>query len=233
MFEKHRGKVGIRPLKMYIERESGEVLNLKRIARIKKKYGLETRKRIKTNASKNMQIYHEHKTCPNLLKQNFKINEERKVFSTDVTYLFNKNGSKAYLSAVKDLGTREIVGFEVSRTNDLDFVIGSVKRSLRDVRSEGLVIHSDQGYQYTNDTYQGFLKEHNVTQSMSRRGNCLDNAPIESFFGHLKDEVDYKNYKNIEELTKKISAYVRYYNEKRPQWGLERKTPVEYRSFIK
>jgi putative transposase len=177
--------------------------------------------------------YLEHKTCPNLLKQNFKINEERKLFSTDVTYFFNKNGSKAYLSAVKDLETNEIVGFEISKTNDLDFVIRSVKKSLKGFNNKNLIIHSDQGYQYTHEAYQGFLKENNVTQSMSRRGNCLDNAPIESFFGHLKDEFDYRSCKNIEELNRRIRNYIKFYNEKRPQWGLQRKTPVEYRSFIK
>jgi len=218
---------------MYIERDSGDIFNLKRIARIKSKFKLVTKKRKKTNMKKMMLQDQEHRTYPNLLRQNFKINKERKVFSTDVTYLFNKNGSKAYLSAVKNLGTKEIVGFEVSKTNDLDFVIRSVKKSLRGFNSEGLIIHSDQGYQYTHDAYQGFLKENKVTQSMSRRGNCLDNAPIESFFGHLKDEFDYKNCKNIEELNRRIKDYIKFYNERRPQWGLQRKAPVEYRSFLK
>ncbi len=218
---------------MYIERDCGEIFNLKRIARIKRKFSLVTKKRKKSNMKKIMLMDQEHKICPNLLNRNFNIKEERKVFSTDVTYLFNSKGSKAYLSAVKDLGTKEIVGFEISKTNDLDFVIKSVKKSLKGFDNSDLIIHSDQGYQYTHEAYQGFLKGNNVTQSMSRRGNCLDNAPIESFFGHLKDELDYKRFKDIEELNREIKKYIKFYNERRPQWNLQRKTPVEYRSFLK
>ena len=123
------------------------------------------------------------------------------------------------------------MGFSVSGTNDLEFVINSVNESL-EYASGNLLIHSDQGFQYTSAAYQNFLKSNGVQQSMSRKGNCLDNAPIESFFGHMKDECDVKNWKNLGELRRKIKDYIKYYNEKRPQWGLKRKTPVEYRSFV-
>lgn len=233
MFQKHKQKIGIRPLKMHIERDSGEVINLKRIARIKTKFGLITKKRKKTNMKKIMLNDLEHKIVPNLLQQKFNINEARKVFSTDVTFLINKKGQRAYLSAVKDLGTKEIVGFEVSKTNDIEFVIKSVRKSIRGIDASNLTIHSDQGFQYTHESYQGYLKMREITQSMSRRGNCLDNAPIESFFGHLKDEIDYKDFKNLEDLNKMIVNYIKFYNEKRPQWGLKRRTPVEYRSSLR
>jgi transposase InsO family protein len=218
---------------MHIERDSSEIINLKRIARIKTKFGLITKKRKKTNMKNIMLNDLEHKIVPNLLQQNFNVAEARKVFSTDVTFLINKKGQRAYLSAVKDLGTKEIVGFEVSKTNNIEFVIKSVRKSIRGIDASILTIHSDQGFQYTHESYQGYLKTRDITQSMSRRGNCLDNAPIESFFGHLKDETDYKNFKNLEDLNKMIEKYIKFYNEKRPQWGLQRRTPVEYRSSLR
>ena len=195
-------------------------------------FKLITQKRKKSNLKKSVQVAREHKSLPNIIQQEFNIKSPRKVFSTDVTFLINRSGKRAYLSAVKDLCTKEIVGFELSNTNDLDFVIKSVRKSIRGIKSENLIIHSDQGFQYTHTCYQNYLKEKNIIQSMSRRGQCLDNAPIESFFGHLKDECDYKNYMNMDELNRIIGKYIKYYNEKRPQWGLKRKTPIEYRSLL-
>jgi putative transposase len=217
---------------MIIERETGEVFNLKRIARVKKKYGLVTQKRkiSKVRVAKKDEMA--HATAPNLLQQNFDIKRPREVFSTDVTYLSNYRGQRAYLSAVKDLGTNEIVGYEVSLRNDLEFVMNSIKKSLSGVYSADLIIHSDQGFQYTNECYRKYLEEKGVTQSMSRRGNCLDNAPIESFFGHMKDELKYRDFKTLKDLQEKVDKYMNYYNFARPQWGLKRKTPVEYRSLI-
>ena len=229
-FEKHKRKVGIRPLKMYIERSEGITINLKRIARIKRKYGLITEKRKKSKISVGVYKALEHNTCENLLKQNFKVSKPDEVYSTDVTYFKNKNGIKAYLSAVKDLCTKEISGYKVSRINDIELVIGSIENSIKE--ADGALLHSDQGFQYTSNVYQNYLRRKGIVQSMSRRGNCLDNAPIESFFGHMKDEIDCKNWENIEELNKRIRKYIKFYNEDRPQWSLKRKTPVEYRSFL-
>ncbi|MAF89763.1 MAG: hypothetical protein CL674_05815 [Bdellovibrionaceae bacterium] len=216
---------------MHIERHEGVKINLKRIARVKRKYNLITQKRKKSKLRISAIKSTENRTCENVLQQNFKVDKPGEVYSTDVTYLINKNGTRAYLSSVKDLCTKEIVGFSVSGTNDLEFVINSVNESL-EYASGNLLIHSDQGFQYTSAAYQNFLKSNGVQQSMSRKGNCLDNAPIESFFGHMKDECDVKNWKNLGELRRKIKDYIKYYNEKRPQWGLKRKTPVEYRSFV-
>ena len=94
------------------------------------------------------------------------------------------------------------------------------------------MIHSDQGFYYTNRVYVNKLKEFGVTQSMSRRGNCLDNAVIESFFGHTKDEVELKSCKVFEEVKKMIDNYVYFYNNGRYQWGLDGMTPVEYRKYL-
>ncbi len=90
-----------------------------------------------------------------------------------------------------------------------------------------MIIHSDQGGHYTGRSFREEIKKLGLRQSMSRKGNCLDNAPIESFFGHLKDDVDYKACKNFVELREMITEYMNYYNNERPQWGLKQKTPAE------
>jgi putative transposase len=217
---------------MYVERSTGEVYGLNRIARIKRKFGLITEKRRPNKIKQALNKYIEHKTSSNILEQQFVYNQPDKAYSTDVTYLTNYKGRKACLSGVKDLCTKEIVGWEISETNGLSFVIDSVRKALQNVNPNGLIIHSDQGYQYTHTTYQTLLRSKNVVQSMSRRGNCYDNAPIESFFGQLKDECDYKKWEKIEDLKRIIRKYIQFYNNKRPQWSLKRKTPVEYRSYI-
>ena len=126
---------------------------------------------------------------------------------TDITYLPHQNGQLAYLSCEKDVATREILAYELSTS----LKMGIVERTLQKLEEalDGNIhpedmIHSDQGFHYTHSDYQERVREMGLTQSMSRRGNCLDNAPMESFFDHLKDEVDYKNAKNPEELTQMI-----------------------------
>ncbi|HEY4478954.1 MAG TPA: IS3 family transposase, partial [Candidatus Paceibacterota bacterium] len=94
------------------------------------------------------------------------------------------------------------------------------------------LIHSDQGFHYTNPLYIEQIKGLNMIQSMSRRGNCIDNAPIESFFGHLKDDVDYKDCKTFDELHSLIATYMQYYNNERQQWDLKKMTPVGYRNHL-
>ena len=97
---------------------------------------------------------------------------------------------------------------------------------------ENILMHSDQGFHYTNPKYIEILKELNMNQSMSRKGNCIDNAPIESFFGHMKDELEYKSCRSFKELFLRIEEYMRYYNHKRKQWTRNRMTPVEYRDHL-
>ena len=97
---------------------------------------------------------------------------------------------------------------------------------------ENILFHSDQGFQYTNPFYINSVKEMNMIQSMSRKGNCIDNAPMESFFGHFKDDVDYKNCKTYEELKTLVDEYMNYYNNERYQWGIQKMTPVEYRNHL-
>jgi transposase InsO family protein len=136
---------------------------------------------------------------------------------------------------VKDIASKEIVGWSVSSHIDMDLVLNTLsnmKNNLNMISFKDILIHSDQGVHYTNPLYINSLKDLNMIQSMSKKGNCLDNAPIESFFGHLKDELDYKKCKTIEELRSSIADYINYYNNKRRQWDIQKMTPVMYRDHL-
>lgn len=234
VFYLKKSKAGARRIRMYLMRDYGLLFNLKKIRRIMRKINLKVvirRKRIQFSFFKNMK----HQLLPNRLKQNFKNKKPDHVYSTDITYLSYSNGEKAYLSAVKDLGTKEIVHHQVSKNIDMKLVTHGLDEYLRGMpesKRKKLIIHSDQGSHYTSHIYRSLLKKNKIKQSMSRRGNCLDNAPIESFFGHFKDESEYRGCKNFEELKKEVENYIKYYNNERPQWGLNGKTPVEYRGLV-
>lgn len=220
---------------MEIKREFGLNFNLKKIIRIKKKFSLNTVIRKKSIYRVAFKKGEEHKVAPNLLEQNFKPSKSEIFLSTDITELHYMRGKKAYLSAVKDLRTKEIVSFAVSPRPTIEMVTLELDKYLRGLsvrEKKKILIHSDQGFHYTSNQYRYLLEKHQITQSMSRKGNCLDNAPIESFFGHLKDEADYKDCKNFKELKNKIKNYIKYYNYERPQWGLKQKTPAEARVNI-
>lgn len=230
LFELKNGKYGIRRLKMALERKTKLIFNLKRIIRIKKKFGLETKIRRPSRMRIAFKNAEEHKVYPNLLKRNFEPENDQILISTDITELVYSSGQKAYLSAFKDLKSKKIIHYQITprptielAITGLDDILGAITTSERN----RMIIHSDQGLHYTSHAYRQKLKTYGVTQSMSRKGNCLDNAPIESFFGHLKDESGYRNCKTLVELKREISRYIKYYNDERPQWGLKRKTPAE------
>jgi putative transposase len=216
---------------MIIEREEGLIFNHKKIARLKKKYCLETKIRLKSKYRKFAKKKTEHETCPNILERNFKDLKADQVYSTDITTL-KYCGKKAYLAAVKDLGTKEIVGFSVSHKIDLELTNKAMKMALLKLdplKRRSLMVHSDQGFHFTHVSFRSLLERNGVLQSMSRKGNCLDNAPIESFFGLFKDHLDLKGCKEIKEIEKRVTRTVNYYNNKRPQLALKKMPPSEYR----
>lgn len=233
-FDKSKGKSGIRQLKMTIERSEGVILNHKKIARIKKKYGLVTQIRKKNKYRKFAKKKQEHETCANLVERNFKNLLPDQIYSTDITTLKYAN-KKAYVAAVKDLGTKEIVGFNVSNRIDIDLSNSAMTKALRKLSpeiKEKLIVHSDQGFHFTHSSYRKILEQEDITQSMSRKGNCLDNAPIESFFGLLKDHLELKGCKNIIDVKKEVTRKINYYNHIRPQLGLKKMPPSEYRRHL-
>lgn len=232
IFDKKHKKAGIRTIAMILQNKYGITMNLKKIARIKKQYGLITQIRKKNPYNVIFKKGLEHRTAPNLLHRQFDVNVPDTVYSTDISYLIYKGGQRAYLSATKDLATKEIVAFNVSRDLSMQTAFIGLEETLKQKDCSKLMIHSDQGTHYTHPLYVNKLREFGVTQSMSRKGNCLDNAPIESFFGHLKDDVDIKSCQTFEEVKSKVENYIYYYNNERYQWGLNKMTPAECRCHL-
>lgn len=227
-------KKGARSIKMTLERDSKIIFNLKRIRRIMKKYSIVCPKR-KPNLYKQIaKATHEHQTCPNSLNRDFKQGKAYRVLLTDITYLTYSNGKRAYLSAMKDSGTNEIIAFNVSDNLKVEIALNTVNILLKkQIKLDPeVLIHSDQGFHYTNPRYQALLLKNNITQSVSRRGSCWDNAPMESFFGHMKDDIFFKELESLEEVKYEVKRYMNYYNNHRCQWGLKKMTPVEYRSHL-
>jgi len=229
-----RRKKGAKSIKMTLNEELKIQYNLKCIRRIMKKYGISCPIRKANPYKRMMKATLEHRVLPNLLKREFKQNIPGKVLLTDITYLFYENGKKAYLSAIKDGSTNEILAYKLSKNIKLDIVIDTL-RALKKSRirlHKDAFIHSDQGVHYTSPIYQKLVKKYKLGQSMSRRGNCWDNAPMESFFGHFKDKAYIQECKSYEELSAKIDDYMNYYNNHRCQWNLKKMTPVKYRNHL-
>jgi putative transposase len=225
VFDQGKGKWGWRNIKMRLE-----VMNHKKIKRIMRKYGLMTKVRKKNPYRAAKKKLMEHTVFPNKLEREFNQITPFKVFCTDITYLRFLQGF-VYVSVIKDIASGEVVAWNVSLYIDSVLVIETVKNLPLKICEDAL-IHSDQGFQYTSAPYVEMLKEFKLIQSMSRKGNCIDNSPIESFFGHMKDELDYLSCKTFEQLRLKIDEYMRYYNNERKQWTRKKMTPVEYRNHL-
>lgn len=233
-FLKNNRKVGIRQLKMIIERKEGVIFNKKKIARIKRKYKLETEIR-RINKYKTFRIKNEeHKTCSNHLNRNFKQTDAHRVYSIDITQVKYAD-KKAYIAAIKDLCTKEIVAKEVSSKIDLKLSNGALEKALKKLtldERKKLMVHSDQGFHFTHYSFRNLLEKHGVVQSMSRRGNCLDNSPIETFFGILKDHLNLQTCRSIKDVKNEVTKQVNYYNYERPQLGLKKMPPSLYRRHL-
>ena len=233
-FNRRGYKKGSRSIKMTLEQDLGIVMNRKKIQRIMRKYGIVCPHR-KPNPYKQLaKATKEHTVVPNKLKRQFKQGVPGKVLLTDISYL-PYAGGMAYLSTIKDGSTNEILAYHVSDRITLDLATETIRKLIRNKRVKlhpEAFIHSDQGVHYTSPKFQKLLKHYKLGQSMSRRGNCWDNAPQESFFGHLKDEVDFSTTKTLQEVRNKIDHYMVYYNNYRYQWNLKKMAPVQYRNHL-
>lgn len=228
-------KKGARQIKMTLEGQFKVVYNLKRIRRIMKKFGIICPIRKPNPYKRMMKATKEHRVAPNLLNREFKQGVPGKVLLTDITYLTYGKGQRAYLSVIKDSSTNEIMAYHVSRRLTMDLAtetLNKLKKNRNFKKVEGTLIHSDQGTHYTHPNFQKQVKKMGILQSMSRRGNCWDNAPQESFFGHFKDEANIKACKTFDGLVREIKSYMTYYNHYRGQWNLKRMTPVQYRDHL-
>jgi len=224
VFDKGKGKYGWRQVQMGLKIK----MNHKKIKRIMKKYGLAAKIRRKNPYKAIMKKTAEHRTFTNQLDRSFNQTEPYRFFCTDITYI-PFNNRLAFLSAVKDIASKEVVSWNLLPHIRMELVLEMIDKMKP---YQNALIHSDQGFHYTNPEYIQRIKRLEMKQSMSRKGNCIDNAPIESFFGHLKDDIDYKSCKTFEEVKMLIENYIYYYNNGRRQWDLNKMTPVEYRDHL-
>lgn len=170
------------------------------------------------------------KIADNRVKRNFKAEKPNQLWLTDVTE-FKVNNEKLYLSAILDMYNSEIVSYELSMRPNLELTNNTLNKALKKRKNHNkLILHSDQGFQYQHRTWINKLDAFNIKQSMSRRGNCLDNSPMENFFGILKQEMYYyENFNSLKELKKDIEEYIKWYNEERIKTKLSGLSPIKYR----
>lgn len=227
---------GSRQVYMQMERITGRHMSRKKIMRIMQKNHWQCNVRSpnmnRRAARERLKTY----VKPNLLRRRFRLHRPKEVYLTDVTYMkYGRNlAHLAYGSASVDPVTGRLYSFQISSCNNLELVIATL-RELPVNQMEDVVrpmLHSDQGALYLTDEFQELVKEVGMEQSMSKRGNCWDNACQESFFGHFKDECKYAAAQSLEELKQIVSDYSVYYNEERCQWNRNRMTPLEYETYL-
>ena len=232
----HRGYAkGARGIYMRL-RHQGIRMNLKKIRRLMHKFGLFCPIR-KANPYRRMaRAMRTNAVADNHVKREFKMHGPRKILLTDITYI-PFNHQFCYLSVVKDAFTEQVLSYVPSESLELDFVLETMEQLIlkHSITFEtDMLIHSDQGCHYTSIKFRELLKDHGIRQSMSRRGNCWDNAPQESFFGHMKDELSEKaqTWKEFSDVCASIDDWIEYYNNERYQWGLEKLSPNQYYNYI-
>lgn len=227
IYDKHRGRYGYRRVTAAI-RQMGELINHKTVQRLMKLLGLKSLVRSKKYISFKGNV---GLAAPNILKRDFKATKANQKWTTDVTE-FNVAGEKLYLSPILDLFNGEIIAFETSRRPVYKMIATMLNKAFERLSpNDKPILHSDQGWQYRMDAYQASLQSQGLVQSMSRKGNCLDNAAMESFFAVLKTEFFYLNkFTCIEQLERGIKEYIHYYNNDRIKLKLKGLSPVQYRN---
>ncbi|HIQ93727.1 TPA: IS3 family transposase [Candidatus Ventrenecus stercoripullorum] len=210
------------------------IMNVKKIRRLMKKYNLFCPIR-KANPYRRMaKALQTNNVADNILNREFKEHGPRMVLLTDITYIPYSN-TRCYLSTILDAFTKELLAYVLSESLEVDFVLETVNILIEKhgiSLSAQTLVHSDQGCHYTSYSFIQILKDKNLRQSMSRRGNCWDNAPQENFFGHMKDEIDVSGCKTFEEVKKIIDDWIDYYNSDRYQWDLAKLSPLEFYKYI-
>ena len=233
---KHRGYAkGARSIYMRLL-HLGIRMNLKKIRRLMRKFGLKCPYRGPNPYRQMSKALRTNTVFPNKVNREFLAGGARKVLLTDITYIFYDTGV-CYLSTILDAFTREILAYELSRSLDVSFVLKTVAELVEKHGStldDTTVVHSDQGCHYTSKAFIKAIRDNHFVQSMSRKGNCWDNAPQESFFGHMKDEIKYEiaMMKDFSSVKAKIDDWIDYYNNDRYQWDLVKLSPKEYYGYV-
>lgn len=231
VYERYNGVYGYRQIQLFLLQDHGVWMNHKKVLRIMQDLGI--RSRIRRKHRFNYATSEGDRVAKNILKRDFKADAPNQKWVTDITQY--RIGEKwLYLSAIKDLFNNEIIAYQMSARNDNELVLRTFQQAWSQQKDvTGLIVHSDQGFQYTSHAYHDMLPKVGARISMSRRGNCYDNASVESFFSHLKTEGLYPyDIRNIDEAQRKIEDYIRFYNQHRPQRKLNKLPPVEYRKQL-
>jgi putative transposase len=228
-YEKSRKSYGYRRVQIWIEREYGVKINHKAVLRLMRKLNIRSVARKRNPYRLSSSRYGAVHTYPNLLRQNFKAKGPNEKWGTDVTYIPTQQGF-VYLAVIKDFFDGTILGYALSKNNSIQMVLQAVRTAASDLPSQtDLVIQSDQGNQYQSSAYQKLMTQLGITPSMSRKGNCLDNAPTENFFSQLKEElIRHIMIKDFQDAVRIVADYIHFYNHDRIQLKTKL-TPIEFR----
>lgn len=229
IFNENKGRYGYRRITLELKNR-GYTINHKTVLKLMNIQGIKSIQKPKRRYNSYKGTL--GKIADNLLKRDFKASKPNEKWVTDITE-FKVNNEKLYLSPVIDLFNGEVISFNLSNHPVFNQVTDMLTKAFKTIpNNSNLILHSDQGWQYQMKQYQYLLKKKGIRQSMSRKGNCLDNACVENFFGILKSELFYvkeKQYTNIKELEKDIIEYIEYYNNRRIKSKLKGMSPVQYR----
>lgn len=223
---KYRGTYGRKRMCIAINNQLSFTVNHKRVYRLMKELNIKSVIRKKVYKRK----FKPSSVADNILDRNFIADKPLKKLCMDITYIPIDKSTRRflYLNAVKDVFNGQIIAYDLSLRNDVALVQSTLNKLSKMNLSENCILHTDQGFQYTRRQYSNFLKKIGVIQSTSRKANCWDNAPIESFFSHLKSELIYLvNTTDVAELTKLIHEYIYFYNNERIQNKIGM-SPIEY-----
>ncbi len=226
IYHENKGRYGYRRITMEL-RNRGHIINHKTVQRLMQEMNLKSMIRIKKYRSYRGEV---GKIAPNIINRDFHADRPNQKWTTDITefQLFDR---KMYLSPILDMYNGEIISYSISERPVLNQVMDMLNKAFeKHPNVEGLVFHSDQGWQYQHKQYQKRLRDKGILQSMSRKGNCLDNSVMENFFGLLKSELFYlEEFSSYDEFKKALENYIDYYNNKRIKSKLKGLSPVQYR----
>ena len=226
IFSENKGRYGYRRITMELHNR-GYRVNHKTVQKLMRQCGLKCEIRRRKYRSYKGEV---GKVAPNIIARDFKADRPNQKWTTDVTE-FAVNNQKVYLSPILDMYNGEIISYNISLHPTFHQTMDMLDKAFAKIPDNtGLILHSDQGWQYQMGRYQLRLKEKGIIQSMSRKGNCLDNSVMENFFGLLKTEMYYKHsFHSVEHLINEIEIYIDYYNNKRIKSKLKGLSPVHYR----
>lgn len=215
VFEEGKELYGARRIKKALLNETGWIINIKKVRRIMKKYDLKVRYHKVFRKNINQKRIDEN-VRPNLLKRNFNAEYANQKWSTDITYIIH-NGKRAYLSSIMDLYNRNIIAYKISYKMDNKLVMDTLNEAIQKQKDvHGVILHSDQGFQYTSNEYRAICEANGIIISMSHKGSPVDNSPIESFHSNLKREtLRSYNITSLKEYIVLVREWILFYNTNR------------------